>query len=522
MTGSDENRDAGFTPIKPAVIDLTAASGPQEQETGDIRPGGQPVLWYGIGAALLLGVIVFFLLPRWVPEPAVEPHQTSAEQTGTAAGPDSAPQRPGVTSGTADTPWEKAQQSAIRRESQEILGQLLEAQQILEERGVETWAGKEYLAAIEHARSGDTEYGRQNFTGAHEHYARALEILTGLLDGVEALFAETMEAGNTALEEGDSARAREAFTIALAIDPIDRAALQGMERAGLLDDVMELVDKGDARLRDGKFEEARTIYRQALDLDGNSKRAEQQLRVADDKIRASEFNRAMSSGFGSLEMKRYEQAQDSFNRALKLKPGSRDARSGLEQARHLVKSTRINTLLGQAGAAEQREDWQEAVSRYDDVLSLDGNLGKAIEGKKRAGLRKDIHDRLEQVLAQPARLFDRTVNKEIAAFRDRIALLSDPGPVLTGQLGRLARLLVIADTPLQVQFRSDNLTQVTLYKVAELGYFTSRELLLRPGHYVAVGHREGYRDVRVEFFVDPNGAMEPVVVRSDEKIALGQ
>ena len=44
---------------------------------------------------------------------------------------------------------------------------------------------------------------------------------------------------------------------------------------------------------------------------------------------------------------------------------------------------------------------------------------------------------------------------------------------------------------------------------------------MRPGNYVAVGRRDGYRDVRVEFFVDPDKTMEPVIVSSSEKIALG-
>ena len=95
------------------------------------------------------------------------------------------------------------------------------------------------------------------------------------------------------------------------------------------------------------------------------------------------------------------------------------------------------------------------------------------------------------------------------------------GRVLARQLVELNRILALADTPVTVELRSDNLTLVTVYKVGELGYFTSKVLSLRPGNYVAVGRRDGYRDVRVEFFVDPDKAMEPVVVSSAEKIALG-
>ena len=210
-----------------------------------------------------------------------------------------------------------------------------------------------------------------------------------------------------------------------------------------------------------------------------------------------------------------------FPVALKLKPRSRAARNGLDQAQHRITSEKINQALQQAGAAEQKEDWQGAMTAYDTALKLDGSLGNAREARQRAELRNEIHTRLEQILARPERLFDASVYNEVAAFRDRVQALSEPGPVLARQLAELDRILVLAETPVPVQLRSDNLTLVTVYKVGELGYFTSRVLSLRPGNYVAVGRRDGYRDVRVEFFVDPDKAIEPVVISSSEKIALG-
>ena len=521
-----DNKDPGFVPIEPAAVELTAAATRQEQKKA--RGGKRPILWLGTGAALFIAVVVFFLLPRWVPTPVIESgsapdrSEPGVKDTAPAPAAGSLPQSAGGVAATADTPWKKAQKFSVRKDSQEILQQLLDAQKTLEERGVSVWGRKEYERAIEHARSGDAEYSRQNFSQAYQHYARALDIFTGLLQGVEELFSDTMAAGNAALAAGDAAAAREAFHVALAIDPIDRTALLGMERVETLDEVMDLVDRGDELLRDGSAEEAKALYQQALELDGHSERARQQLQAAENRISENAFNLAMSSGFRLLEQGSYAQAHEAFSGALKLKPRSRDARNGVEQAQHRITAEKINGLLKQAGTAEQDEDWQGAVSAYDAALKLDGNLGNAREGRRRAALRNEIHTKLEQAIAQPQRLFDRSVFNETAVFRDRIRALSEPGPVLSGQLAELNRLLVLADTPVAVRFNSDNLTLVTLYKVGELGYFTSKSLSLRPGQYVAVGRRDGYRDVRVEFFVDPDKAMEPVVVSSNEKIALGR
>ena len=520
-----DSSDPAFVPIKPVAVDLTAGAGAREQNNKRLR--ARPLLWLGSAAALCIAIIVFFVLPHWGPTLVVESGDAAGRIGPTA--PDTVPmpaagntpQSTGGATASGDAPWRKAQQFSVRKESQEILQQLLDAQKALEQSGVTLWGRKDYERAIEHARSGDAEYSRQNFTRALDHYTAALEIFNGLLDGMEQLFTDSMAAGATALAAGDAAAAGEAFGVALAIDPIDRTALLGMERAGTLTQVMDLVDEGDSLLRAGKAKEAVALYQQALEIDSHSERAEQQLQQAESQIRENEFNLAMSSGFSLLEQGRSGQAHEAFSAALKLKPRSRAARNGLEQAQHRITSEKINEALKRAGAAEQNEDWQGAVSAYDVALKLDGSLGNAREARQRAELRNEIHTRLEQILARPERLFDAGVYNEVAGFRDRIQALSEPGPVLARQLAGLNRILALADTPVTVELRSDNLTLVTVYKVGELGYFTSKTLSLRPGNYMAVGRRDGYRDVRVEFFVDPDQAMQPVVVSSSEKIALG-
>ena len=93
-----------------------------------------------------------------------------------------------------------------------------------------------------------------------------------------------------------------------------------------------------------------------------------------------------------------------------------------------------------------------------------------------------------------------------------------PGPVLSAQIERLNAQLKISAQPVPVQFESDNQTNVVIYKVGTLGVFSSRTLELRPGPYVVVGTRDGYRDVRRNIRVDPAGNMLPVVIRCEESI----
>ena len=92
------------------------------------------------------------------------------------------------------------------------------------------------------------------------------------------------------------------------------------------------------------------------------------------------------------------------------------------------------------------------------------------------------------------------------------------GPRLEDQKKELSRLLKRAATPLPVRLISDNLTEVSVFKVGRFGTFANRHLELLPGNYVAVGIRPGYRDVRVEFRVAPEVDMVPIVVQCEEQI----
>jgi len=82
----------------------------------------------------------------------------------------------------------------------------------------------------------------------------------------------------------------------------------------------------------------------------------------------------------------------------------------------------------------------------------------------------------------------------------------------------LRELVTLASTPIAVQLKSDQLTQVTLYRVGTLGAFAAKEVELRPGTYTVIGSRDGYRDVRRTFTVRPGGNLAPIDVVCVEPI----
>jgi hypothetical protein len=152
------------------------------------------------------------------------------------------------------------------------------------------------------------------------------------------------------------------------------------------------------------------------------------------------------------------------------------------------------------------------------LLAIDANMLGAQQGRSAARARATLDQQLEQALARADRFNDDAIAVPAQRLVNEAAALPAPGPVLRGQIERLKAQLAVAARPVAVQFESDNQTTVVIYKVARLGMFSSRSVELRPGSYVVVGTRDGYRDVRRNIRVDPAGNMPPVVIRCEETI----
>ncbi|MCP5140216.1 MAG: protein kinase [Chromatiales bacterium] len=233
---------------------------------------------------------------------------------------------------------------------------------------------------------------------------------------------------------------------------------------------------------------------------------------------AADFERALSRGLGALAAGRLAEARQAIDVATGLRPGDPGAKNALAQLVAEERRERIATLEAEARKLEAAEQWQGAVSRYEAMLGIDANLLGAQKGLAAAQARASLNQQLEQALARADRFNDDAIAGPARQLVAQAAAVPAPGPVLSAQIERLEVQLKIAAQPVPVQFESDNQTNVVIYKIGTLGVFSSRTLDLRPGRYVVVGTRDGYRDVRRNIRVDPAGNMPPVVIRCEEAI----
>lgn len=406
----------------------------------------------------------------------------------------------------------------LRVKVEMILGELLSDLETLNKRSVQRWAPLDYRKAQESYEAGDAAYLEKNYQAAEEHYLNALTVLEPLFDRIEPEFQKAYTGAVAAFDAGDRTEALRLFELAVAITPNSPEARAGYQRAQNLDKVLQLVEQGLDFEEELELDAAEASFQQAITLDPEWVPAQEGLARVRETRTKIEFDSRMTEGLEALVAGNYLEARAAFRMAQKLIPGSSEPADGLLQVDQGLRLQNIETLAQEAQALEASEHWDAAVTTYESILEIDGALEFAITGLSEARRMSALHKQLDEYISEPDQLANPAIMQKVTLLVVDITRMPEIGPRLAAQRDELSRLLKRAATPLTVELRSDNMTTVTVYKVGNLGNFTSKELSLRPGTYVAVGVRPGYRDVRREFRVAPEVDMQPVVVRCEEAI----
>ncbi len=230
------------------------------------------------------------------------------------------------------------------------------------------------------------------------------------------------------------------------------------------------------------------------------------------------FAAAMTEALEAMKREDYGPARDAFLRAQALRPAAPEAASGLSQAEEGLRNLAIAGHRDRGLEHERLESWRAAEAEYDSALALDGTLRFAREGKKRSAERALLQERLDFQIGHAERLSDSGALEEASRLLDEARGAEGEGPRRREAIARLEALIASYSRPIEVQIVSDALTEVTLHRIGRLGKFDRRVLEVRPGRYVAVGSRAGFRDVRVEFTVEPGKPLAPIQVRCQEAI----
>ena len=383
--------------------------------------------------------------------------------------------------------------------------------------GAEIWAPEIWSAATGSAEKGDDHYGRRRFKDAQTAYEAASFQLTALQKDRAQILAESLALGERLLGENKTSPAIEAFERVLAMQEDHQPAQAGLEQARVRKQVLKLMEEARQAESSNRLDLAAEIYASIVQLDMNYDAAQTALAKVTEILDGQAYQAAMSQALNYLESGNLNAAGIALNTAAEIEPDTPallDARKRLQEVRQELK---LSQLRSDARKSAADENWQDAISLYQQALSIDGEASFAQTGLTHAKTRLQLNAQLDHYLEAPERL-----SADEPLENARMLLQANPGvsknePGLSAKVAALKEAVRLVSTPVTLLIESDSQTEVTIYHVGRLGAFAQKKISLRPGRYTVTGSRSGYRDVRKIITLSPQNSAT-VNVRCKEKI----
>jgi tetratricopeptide (TPR) repeat protein len=458
-----------------------------------------------LGAAAAAAIAAVILLPRGPVEESAFARKAREEARKT-----------GVARQAAEAA--RASTAAARALAEAAETRYTAAFKALEGRAAARWATAEFARARDGGAVASQRFAVGDYAAAAIAWDKASAVLGGLEQAAPKALADAMGRAEQELAQSRTGNAREAFRLALSIQPNHPPAVAGLARADRLDEALSLVDVARRDEQAGRLAAAEAGYRKALAADAAVPGAKEAIdRMAAGRS-ADAYSIAMSRGFAESAAGRNDAARAAFNQALAARPGSREAQEAIAALDRGQRASAVALLEARARTAESDERWDEAVAAWREAANLEPTLESAREGLARATPRAELQRRIDALNAKPERLWNAEGRAEARGLVAAAAAAGNPREKLAASAAKLDALAAAAQLPIRLRLESDGLTQVMIYRVGQYGSFATREVQLLPGRYTVVGTRTGFRDVRHEVVLPPGASAAAVVVRCEEPI----
>ena len=414
-------------------------------------------------------------------------------------------------------PYANLEREKAREEATSELGSFVQLQALLEEEmNIDAWGAREYEQIKDLATVADQYFVENEYPRAMEAYRTATLELQELINEGSAQYDKSIAAGQIALDERDEVAATIAFQQALTIIPDDPIASNGRARAALLPRVSALLREFDRSLLRNDLIQARSTLDELQNLDPNTNGLSDAIVKLDDLETDDRYNGFVSEAFAALRNKQFDSATLSFNQALQLKPHDPVASDGLNQTKQNRLLTRLDELRSAAEHATNEGRWTDAIAAYDQALLLDRSVRYARDGREELRTLIAIIESMDKYLNDPNVLSSEDDFAQATKFLSAAIEQIHRGPAFDAKRRAFQALVERAGKPLPLVLLSDNVTEVSIYRIGKLGTFDYHELFLRPGRYTLLGSSDGCRDVRMTIVVE--ASMGPVSISCQERI----
>jgi len=411
---------------------------------------------------------------------------------------------------TATPPITASQRAALarqRQQTQTLLAEIAVAQESLQASQPERWSASEFATLQNFLEQGDRAFASSQFAAALNSYRQAFDTVQQILALRPQRLAAALRASERAYHQFAATELDNHLAIAkLLVDATDTATaqqlLQWRRQQGQLAATQQAVETINRALENQQLAAASdALQRASAEIDQQHPAIQRLTAQLADRQRQADYTAALNSGYRALSAGQLDGAATAFSRAAALLPDSDSAASGLQQVANQRRQNHIDRQLADAERYEQREQWSQAVATYRQLEALAPGLLEAQVRLLSSSVRADFDQQWQDLTRSPYNLVSAQQQRAAQQWLAQAEQITPRGARLAEQIAQLQLQLQQSAEPQSVVLLSDGQTEVTLFKVAELGRFNQQLLELLPGRYTALGSCVGRRDRQVQFDV---------------------
>ena len=415
-----------------------------------------------------------------------------------------------------------AEKTKYRKDAQLVLEKIVEIRDLLKSKSIEKWNAEKFNIALENISIGDDLYREGEYLRSIKQYREALDQLNNLQEEAANIIESTIISANNNIEKLDSELTVEqtinSINLAFAIDKNNESIKLLKERSLKLPDLFNKVMQSNQLISEQKYEDAFSVLSEAIMLDPYRKKTKTSMENLNKQIKEKTFIEFMSEGFEAMDQNNFSSARKVFNEALKTYPERPDIYDALNQLESRESSFQIKERIKNAEANENLENWSEAKKEYEALLESDNSLVSLKARLINVRIRAELDEQLENLINNPLTLRSDELYQKAKKLLKTAQGINQRGAKLEKQIENVSKIIVQARNPIPVNFFSDNKTKVTIFKIGSLGLFEKRTIELVPGKYVVLGQRIGFRDVRLDFAIEPNEVDKNISIMCVESI----
>ena len=341
---------------------------------------------------------------------------------------------------------------------------------------------------------------------------------SSILDESEQIFKDNFEKATSFFLKDDYLKAKLHIEKALVVAPQSTVAQALQQDIEKLQHILPLLNKVNAARAEHDLLNEHDLLEQVLKI--NSKRPEETERfnLLKQMIRNNSFDVHISSGFSEIENNRIKEARYHFQKAKKIDPKRKELKVLLNQILAKEKTNRIQQAISQAEHATRDDNWQQVKASYAKVIKDMPENEVAIIGLKRANEILGLQSVLSQHINSPYRLTDSGVLSAVKKILTQAELASKHSSKIKIQIDQLNKLIVTFNRLIPVTVMSDNMTDIRVRGIGNLGVILHKTIQLKPGNYLFEGTRKGFKSKLLRVLIPYDQNNYSVSIICDESI----